>query len=39
MYKILELAINPTLDKNEILNTIDVFGNWLNKEVKKTFNF
>ena len=39
MYKILELAINPISDKTEILNIIDVFGNWLTKEVKKTFNF
>lgn len=39
MYRVLELAINPTSDKNEILNIIDVFGTWLKKEVEKTFNF
>jgi len=39
MYRVLELAINPTSDKNEILNIIDIFGGWLSKEVEKTFNF
>lgn len=37
MYEVLELAIEPTSDKKEIIAILDNLGNWLVKEVKIIF--
>lgn len=37
MYKVLELAINPTADEKEILNILSTLGDWLVKEIDVVF--
>lgn len=34
MYRVLELAINPTKDKQEIIDALENFGDWIAQEVK-----
>ncbi|HEY0980295.1 MAG TPA: nucleotidyltransferase [Candidatus Paceibacterota bacterium] len=37
MYKALELAVNPTSDKNTIVDTLENLGSWLVKEIDTVF--
>lgn len=38
MREVLELAVNPTTDKEVILNILKGLGRWLNKEVNKKYS-
>lgn len=37
MYQVLELAVEPTLDKSKILGVLDGIEKWLKKEIRKKF--
>ena len=37
MYLVLELAINPTTEKTEIINILNGIGNWIVEEIKQVF--